>query len=167
MSAMGRFRKSNFYGWLIVTLLAAMSARVITFVNKPPTMEFKDGFFYLNAARVLRGERVLPTMDRLVPFPRTETLGRLTYPIFLNIAFASAGWSPTPMQVLKRMEVRQPHIRDPWHWQFFRTKENLRAVQLLQHALGFMATILAFLLLWEWTKSGWISAAGSLIAVGW
>lgn len=156
-----------FYSWLLVTICCALLARCWVFVNKMPDLNDKDGFAYLNAARTLRDENVPPTMDNVVPFPRNETLGRVTYPIFLNMAFALARWTPTPMDVLERMKERQPHLKDNWHWQFLTTKENLRAVQLLQQFLGIIATTVAFLLLWYWTKVGWLSTLGSLFAVGW
>lgn len=155
------------YWWLSLTLVMALMARIVVFVNKPPDLRGKDGFLYLNAARLLRGERVDSGFDYNVNAPRNETLGRVVYPLFLNLAFALARWSPTPIQVLKGMAARQPRILDPWHRQFFQTKENLRAVQLLQHGLGLMATSIAFLLLWWWTQNGWIAMLGSLFAVGW
>jgi 4-amino-4-deoxy-L-arabinose transferase-like glycosyltransferase len=155
------------YSYLIVTLALALLARMWVFTHKVPDLNDKDGFAYLNAARVLRGENVPAVMDNIVKFPRNETLGRPVYPLFLNIAFALARWSPTPSSVLERVKERQPRLNDDWHWQFFTTKENLRAVQFLQHFLGLLATVIAFWLLWEWTKTGWLATLGSLFAVGW
>lgn len=117
------------YRWFILTLVMALMARIVMFMNKlPDLLNGRDGFLYLNAARLLRGERVDSGFDYNANAPRNETMGRVAYPLFLNLAFTLARWSPTPMQVLKRMEARQPRIRDAWHWKFFRTKENLRAV---------------------------------------
>jgi hypothetical protein len=154
------------YGYLFVTLVVALMARVWVFAHKVPDLNDKDGFAYLNAARTLRGEDVPAVMDNIVKFPRNETLGRPVYPLFLNAAFALARWSPTPLSVLERMKERQPRLNDNWHWRFFTTKENLRAVQLLQHFLGLLATAIAFWLLWEWTKTGWLATLGSLFAIG-
>ncbi|MGQ9463902.1 MAG: hypothetical protein ACUVRR_12770, partial [Candidatus Fervidibacter sp.] len=83
------------YWWLSLTLVMALVTRVIVFVNKPPDLKDKDGFAYLNAARFLRGEKVSSELDRIAKVPRNETLGRPIYPLFLNLAFALARWSPT------------------------------------------------------------------------
>ncbi|MCS7265362.1 MAG: hypothetical protein NZ805_11070 [Armatimonadetes bacterium] len=133
----------------------------------PDLLNGRDGFLYLNAARLIRGETCSSDFDPNANAPRNETLGRIIYPIFLNSAFTLAQWTPTPTEVLEKMKERQPRLNDNWHWRFFTTKENLKAVQLLQHLLGIIATIIAFLLLWWWTKVGWLSALGSLFAVGW
>ena len=156
------------YNYLLATLILALMARMWVFAHKvPDLLNGRDGFLYLNAARLLRGERVSSAFDRNANAPRNETLGRVIYPIFLNTAFALAKWSPTPLSVLERMRERQPRLNDGWHWQFFTTKENLRAVQFLQHFLGLLATVIAFWLLWEWTKTGCLATLGSLFAVGW
>lgn len=156
------------YSWLVVTLCFALLARIWVFVNMPPDLiNGKDGFAYLNAARTLRGEKTSSYIDTVVPIPRNETMGRVVYPYFLNFVFSLSRWSPTPMRILERMKERQPRINDDWHWHFLTTKENLRAVQLLQHLLGILATAIAFFLLWQWTKAGWLATIGSLFAVGW
>jgi hypothetical protein len=154
------------YIWFVLTICSALLARIWVFYFETPNLS-GDSFAYLNAARVLRGENVSSTIDKIVIIPRNETLGRPVYPIFLNLAFAIGRWSPTPPKVLEKIKEQQPYLPDDWHWHFFTTKENLKMIQLLQHLLGLLATIFAFLILWEWTKIGWLSFLGSLFAIGW
>ena len=155
----------NYYLWLLISLIIALTIRVWIFLNRSPIISC-DSFVYLNIARLLRGENVAPIMDNIANIPRNEILGRPVYPLFLNLSFIIAKWSPTPNNVLKQLKEQEPRLNDNWHLKFLTTKENLKSVQALQHLLGLIATALVFLLLWEWTKIGWLAALGSLIAVG-
>lgn len=150
----------------LLTMCCALGVRVVTYSGTVPNLYSRDGFLYLNAARLLRGDNTSSEFDPIANAPRNATAGRIAYPVFLNVAFALAGWRPTPASVLERMAQIQPRIRDKWHWRFLTMRENLRAVQLMQHLLGLIATALAFWLFWRWTKVGWLAMGVSLLAVG-
>jgi hypothetical protein len=155
----------NYYLWLFISLTIALIIRIYIFLNRPPIISC-DSFVYLNIARFLRNENVAPIMDNIANIPRNETLGRPVYPLFLNLVFTIARWSPTPNNVVEQLKRQEPKLNDNWHLRFLKTKENLKAVQAFQHLLGLIATVLTFLLLWEWTRTGWLAMLGSLIAVG-
>ncbi len=152
--------------WLVLTLTLAGIARGWVLYTKIPSVANKDGFVYLNVARYFRGDGLPTESDWMPDLIARYDQSRPVYPMFLNIAFAMAGWSGTSEQILNRIVTEQQKRLSEWHLSFFRSKENLRAVQLLQHLLGLIATALAFWLLWQWTKVGWLAMVGSLLAVG-
>ena len=155
--------------WVAVTACLSVVPRLLMFTHSVPWIT-ADSFTYLNLARVLRGEEVPPGYDPLALAPRDDQGARTPgYPMFLNLAFALNGWRGTDEQTLRRMTRDRkplPIKLDPYHEHYLKHRENLRAVQLLQHLCGVLATLLAFGILYHWTNSAPVAFLGSLMAVG-
>ncbi len=169
MKAFASSLPRNFYFHLALTVILSFAARIWIFAHRLPWIT-ADTFTYLNCARMLRGEEVPSGFDHLALAPRDDQGARAPgYPIFLNLAFALSGWKGTPGDVLHRITRERkptPIELDDWHGGFLRSKENIRSAQLLQHLLGVLASVLAFGLLWQWTRCVWVASLGALIAVG-
>lgn len=155
--------------WVAVTVCLAVVPRFWAFTRSVPWIS-ADSFTYLNLARVLRGERVPSGFDPMALAPRDDQGARTPgYPMFLNFAFTLSGWRGTNEEVLQRITKDRkplPIELDPYHERYLKHRENLRAVQLLQHLCGVFATFLAFGILYHWTNSAPLASLGSLMAVG-
>lgn len=154
---------------LIVTVLVSTIPRAWVFSHHFPWIN-SDTFTFLNLARVLRGEKVPSGYDPAALAPYDDQGARLPgYPLFLNLAFALNGWKGTAPEVLSKITLERkptPIELSPYHAEYLTKKENLRAVQFLQHLCGVLATILAFDLLFLWTRSAMVACLGALLAVG-
>lgn len=154
---------------LIVTALISAIPRVWVFSRHLPWIT-ADSFTYLNLARVLRGEKVPSGYDPAALAPYDDQGARLPgYPLFLNLAFALNGWKGTDPQVLRKITLERkptPIELSPYHAKYLTRKENLRAVQFLQHLCGILATVFAFDLLFLWTRSTIFACSGAVLAVG-
>ena len=155
--------------WVALTVCLAAAPRFWVFTRSVPWIT-ADSFTYLNLARVLRGEKVPSGYDPLALAPRDDQGARTPgYPMFLNLAFALSGWQGTDEGVLWRITRDRkplPIKLDPYHERYLKRHENLRAVQLLQHLCGVLATLLAFGILYHWTSSAPFASLGSLVAIG-
>jgi hypothetical protein len=127
---------------LVAVLALALLARAATYARVPPRLN-PDAFSYLNVARQLRGVAVPRTWDELANLPRHNEAARTPgYPLFLELVFRLDGYRPTPEWFLESM-ARQRRF-EAFHFEFLGRTENLRAVQLAQHALRLAATALAY-----------------------
>ena len=155
--------------WVALTVCLAAAPRFWVFTRSVPWIA-ADSFTYLNLARVLRGEKVPSGYDPLALAPRNDQGARTPgYPMFLNLAFTLSGWQRTDEGVLWRITRDRkplPIKLDPYHERYLKRHENLRAVQLLQHLCGVLATLLAFGILYHWTSSAPFASLGSLVAIG-
>lgn len=152
------------WGWLLAVLAVAALPRLVVFHADPVRARVvaPDTFSYLNSARGLRGVALPPGWDEAAQLPRDDQGARTPgYPLFLDLVFAAAGWSPTPPATLARLGPL-----DPWHRGFLASQENLRAVQATQHGLGVLATGLAFAVARRWTGRPALAAVAALAAVG-
>ncbi len=149
---------------LLAVLALALLARAATYARVPPRLN-PDAFSYLNVARQLRGVAMPRAWDELANLPRHNEAARTPgYPLFLELVFRLDGYRPTPEWFLESM-ARQRRF-EAFHFEFFERAENLRAVQLAQHALGLAATVLAYAIALRWTGSAAWAAAAAALAVG-
>lgn len=157
-------RLSASAGWLALLLAVALLARVGIYA-RVPTRLTPDGFSYLNLARQLRGVPVPRAWDELANLPRHNEAARTPgYPLFLNLVFLAGGYAPTPASLLAGFERQRRFER--YHFDFLERSENIRAVQLVQHALGLAATGLAYAIVRRWTGRAGLAALAAALAVG-
>jgi len=151
----------------LVILLASLPRIYATFRRVPNLTP--DSFSYLNLARILRGEQVPHLdMDQDAWAPRDDQGFRTpVYPFFLNIIFFLSPKKGTEETILQRIQQHKGFKIDTWHLKFLREKENLKSVQIVQHSLGLLSTILLFRLLLSLTSNLFIAFAGALLVIGW
>ena len=151
-------------GWLALLLALSILARVEIY-TRVPTRLGPDGYSYLNLARQLRGVPTPSGWDGLANMARDDQAARTPgYPLLLNLTFLLAGHRPTPTPLLAAFD-RQRRF-DAWHFNFLARSENIRAVHLVQHALGISATVLAYMTVLRWTRRPWLAALAAGLAVG-
>jgi len=157
-------RSARLDPWLLVLLLLAAAPRFVGFA-RGATQITPDSISYLNLARQMRGIPVAGGWDEWANLPRDGQGARTPgYPLFLNAAFLVSGWRPSPPILVERL-ARIPRF-DPWHLRLLATEEDLDAVRLLQHALGLLATGLAYLTVRRWTGRRWLAALVAAAAIG-
>jgi hypothetical protein len=154
--------RSKAAAWLACVIVIAAGFRVATYGDHWTNFS-PDTFSYLNAARALRGEEIPRAWDHSANLPRDDEGARpFVFPAFLNLVFAlDRHGSPKPVLT----SIREAGA-DDWHMTFLRTEENLAAARIAQHMLGVFSTALLFLIVWGWTKSGWLSATAAVTGVG-
>lgn len=149
---------------LAVTIAVATAGRVYIYKRTVPALG-PDSFSYLNLSRQLRGINVQPLdLDPNAGLPRDDRGARTpAYPTFLNIVFFLSGWDGSPTDVVEY--YREKGI-DKWHINLLRGSENVKAVQLAQHVLGVLATVLVFMLLSYTTNNLLWPVLGALATAG-
>jgi hypothetical protein len=147
---------------LALVILLSSLPRVYAAFRRVPYLT-PDSFSYLNLARVLRGENISPfDLHRDDQGFRTPV-----YPIFLNTIFFLSPKKGTEEAILQRIQRHQGFKIDAWHLKFFTQKENLKSVQITQHILGILSTVLLFQLLLSLTGNSLIAFFGALLVIGW
>jgi len=151
----------------LVILLASLPRIYAIFQRIPHLMP--DSFSYLNLARILRGEQIshLSLNSNIILQRDIQGWRTPVYPIFLNIVFFLSPKKGTEKVILQRIQRHGGFKIDAWHLKFLREKENLKSVQIVQHSLGLLSTILLFRLLLNLTGNLLIAFAGALLIIGW
>jgi hypothetical protein len=153
---------------LALVILFASLPRVYAVFRRVPNLT-PDSFSYLNLARILRGEQVPHLdMDKNAWAPRDDQGYRTpVYPIILNTIFFFSPKKGTEEVILQRIQRHKGFEIDAWHLKFLRKKENLKFVQITQHALGILSTVFLFQLLLSLTSNSLIAFFGALLVIGW
>lgn len=156
--------RSRFLAGLLVVVALGLAARMAAIGLLTPQVS-TDSFSYLNLARQLRGIPMPSVWDDTANLPRDDQGARTPgYPWFLNRVFELAGHRPSPVQLTERLEAAR--WVDDWHLAFLRSAEDLWAVQVTQHAMGLLAALITYIIVWEWTARAWLAAATATLGVG-